>query len=73
MDNAMKTVLVAHQGYFQERFVEGQSIRKYADAHQMNRGSVDYLQKKFFSALARLLKERDEAEGICRLRKATQN
>ena len=38
----------------------------------MNRGSVDHLQKKFFSALARLLKERDVAEGICRLRKATQ-
>ena len=39
-----------------------------AEAHQLNRGSVDYQQKKFFSALARLLKERDEAEGTCRLR-----
>ena len=37
------------------------------DAHQLDRGSVDHLQKKFFSALARLLKERDEAEGKCRL------
>ena len=36
-------------------------------------GSVDYLQKKFFSALARLLKERDEADGKCRLRKPAQN
>ena len=27
----------------------------FADAHQMNRGSVDYQQKKFFPALARLL------------------
>lgn len=27
----------------------------FADAHQMNRGSVDHQQKKFFSALARLL------------------
>ena len=35
----------------------------FADAHQMNRGSVDHQQKKFFSALAKLLKERDEAEG----------
>ena len=41
--------------------------------HQLNRGSVDYRQKKFFSALARLLKERDEAEGRCRLRKPAQN
>ena len=69
LDNALKTVLSEYQDYFQERFVEGLSIRKYAEAHQLNRGSVDYLQKKFFSALARLLKERDEAEGTCRLRK----
>ena len=53
--------------------MEGLSIRKYAGSHQLNRGSVDYLQKKFFSALARLLKERDEAEGKCRLWKPAQN
>ena len=53
--------------------MDGLSIRRYAEAHQLNRGSVDYLQKKFFSALARLLKERDEAEGRCRLRKSAQN
>ena len=69
LDNALKTVLQDHQAYFQERFVDGLSIRKYAEAHQLNRGSVDYQQKKFFSALASLLKERDEAEGTCRLRK----
>ena len=73
LDNAMKTVLSEYKNYFQERFVEGLSIRKYAEAHQLNRGSVDYLQKKFFSAMARLLKERDEAEGKCRLRKPAQN
>ena len=33
----------------------------------------DYLQKKFFSALAQLLKEQDEANGKCRLRKSVQN
>ena len=69
LDNALKTVLTAYQDYFRERFVDGLSIRKYADAHQLNRGSVDYQQKRFFSALACLLKERDEAEGTCRLRK----
>lgn len=73
LENALKTVLAAYQNYFRERFVEGLSIRKYADAHQLNRGSVDHLQRKFFSDLARLLKERDEAEGIRRLRKPTQN
>lgn len=71
LDNALKTVLATYQNYFQERFIEGVSIRRYADAHQLNRGSVDYQHKKFFSALAGLLKERDEAEGICRLRKPT--
>ena len=72
LDNALKTVLAAYQDYFRERFMDGLSIRKYADAHQLNRGSVDYQQKKFFSALASLLKERDEAEGICRLLKPAQ-
>ena len=72
LDNALKTVLSEYKDYFRERFIEGLSIRKYAVAHQLNRGSVDYLQKKLFSALARLLKERDEAEGLCRLRKRVQ-
>ena len=69
----MKTVLAEYKDYFQERFVEGLSIRKYAVAHQLNRGSLDYLKKKFFPALALLLKERDEAEGKCRLCKPVQN
>ena len=72
LDKAMKTVLAAYQDYFRERFMDGLSIRKYAEAHQLNRGSVDYQQKRFFSALASLLKERDEAEGTCRLRKPAQ-
>ena len=73
LDNALKTILSEYRDYFRERFVDGLSIRKYAEAHQLNRGSVDYLQKKFFSALACLLKERDEAEGKCRLWKPGQN
>ena len=72
LDSALKTVLATYQDYFRERFVDGLSIRKYADTHQLNRGSVDYQQKKFFSALACLLKERDEAEGTCRLLKPAQ-
>ena len=73
LDNALKTILSEYRDYFRERFVDGLSIRKYAEAHQLNRGSVDYLQKKFFSALARLLKDRDETEDRCRLRKPAQN
>ena len=72
LDNAMKTVLAEYKDYFQERFIDGLSVRKYAEAHGLNRGSVDYQQKKFFSALASLLKERDEAEGTCRLLKPAQ-
>ena len=72
LDNALKTILSEYRDYFRERFVDGLSIRKYAEAHQLNRGSVDHLQKKFFSALASLLKERDEAEGTCRLLKPVQ-
>ena len=43
LDNAMKTVLAEYKDYFQERFVEGLSIRKYAVAHQLNRGSAAWI------------------------------
>ena len=71
LDSALKTVLALYQNYFRERFVNGLSIRRYAEAHQLNRGSVDYLQKKLLTALAQLLKEGDEADGLCRLRSKT--
>lgn len=67
LKNCLKTVLREYAGYFEERFVLGLSIRKYAQAHTLNRGSVDHLQKKFFAALACALKERDDAEGKNRL------
>ena len=71
LDSALKTVLAPYQNYFRERFVDGLSIRRYAEAHHLNRGSVDYLQKKLLTALAQLLKERDESDGLCRLRSKT--
>ena len=67
LQNCLKTVLRDYAGYFEERFVQGLSIRKYAQAHDLNRGSVDHLQRKFFAALAQALKERDEADGRSRL------
>lgn len=67
LNTCMKTVLKDYAGYFDERFIQGSSIRKYAQAHSLNRGSVDHLQRKFFTALAAVLKERDEAEGTSRL------
>lgn len=54
-----------YAAYFRERFVEGLSIRKYAEKHGLNRGSVAYIQKKFFAALARCLEER--GCSICNL------
>ncbi len=66
--NRLGTVLSDYAGYFEERFVKGLSIRKYAQVHGLNRGSVDHLQWKFFAALAQALRERDKAEGQSGLR-----
>lgn len=68
LKRCLKTVLSDYAGYFEERFVQGLSIRKYAQAHDLNCGSVDHLQRKFFAALAQALKERDEADGRNRLK-----
>ena len=68
LKNCLKTVLNDYTGYFEERFAKGLSIRKYAEAHGLNRGRVDHLQRKFFTALAQTLRERDETEGRSRLR-----
>lgn len=67
LQNCPRTALSDYASYFGERFVKGMSIRKYAQAHSLNRGSVDHLQRKFFAALARALRERDEADGRNRL------
>ena len=53
----------------QKRYIKGKSVRKYAEAHSMNRGSVDHLNRKFIAELAAALKARDDADGVCRLRK----
>lgn len=63
LKNCLRTVLSDYAGYFEERFVKGLSIRKYAKAHDLNRGSMDHLQRKFFTALAQALKARDKTEG----------
>lgn len=67
LQQCLKTVLRDYNQYFKERFVDRLSIRKYAQAHNLNRGSVDYMQKKLFTALAAELKARDDADGVCRL------
>lgn len=67
LHSCLKTILKEYEKYFRERYLEHKSIRKYAYDHEMNRGSVEHLQKKFIAALASSLKQRDDSDGICRL------
>jgi len=66
LNDCLKTVLKNYNVYFRERYIEGKSVRKYAEAHSMNRGSVDHLNRKFIAELAAALKARDDADRICR-------
>lgn len=68
LQNCLKTVLRPYSDFFEGRFVQELSIRKYADARGINRGSVLYTQKKLFSALAAELEARDKEDGVCRLK-----
>ena len=47
--------------------MEGKSIRKYAEEYNINRGSVEYQQKRLIVALSNLLFDRDAVEGVCRV------
>ena len=67
--DCFKTVLVEYHQFMKERYLEGKSIRKYADEHGINRGSVVYLNQKMINAFADELRKRDESDGIRRLRK----
>ena len=62
LEQCLAGELNGYSEYFRERFVEGKSIRKYATEHGINRGTVDYKQKKFFTALAEKLKNCREIE-----------
>ena len=41
---------------------------KYAEAHNMNRGSVENIQQKMYKKLSALLYERDQADGKVRIK-----
>lgn len=68
LNDCLKTVLKDYGAYFKERYIEGRSVRRYAEAHGMDRGSVDHLNRKFIAELAAVLKAKDDSDGICRLR-----
>ena len=63
----LKTVLSPYNSYFKGRYMDGLSIRKYAESCGINRGSVEYIQKKFLAALTQELRRRDEIDGRIRL------
>ena len=65
-----QTVLRDYAEFFNERFIKRLSIRKYAEAHNMNRGSVENIQRKMYKKLSALLYERDQADGKVRIKKA---
>lgn len=63
----LKTVLSPYNAFFRGRYMEGMSIRKYAQVTGKNRGSVEYTQKKFLAELTQALQRRDETDGRIRL------
>ena len=67
-DLCMKGPLAPFADFINERFgEEPKSIREYAAAHDINRGSVEHIQRKMILAFAEELKKRDEADGIKRI------
>lgn len=68
LQNCLKTTLKEYTEYFKARFIDGKSIRKYGEENGLNRGSVDYIQKKFITALAANLEQRDLSDGKIRIK-----
>ena len=72
LQQSLITVRHDYAESFKIRFSEGLSIRKTADALQMNRGAVERRQNALYLAFAALLRQRDEADGVCRLMRKTE-
>lgn len=64
----MDTTLSEFKAYFTQRYVEGISVRRYAEEHQMSRGSVEHIERKMIRKLAFALKERDATDGKIRIK-----
>ena len=72
INGCLKSVMKVFAEYFTERYINGVSVRKYADQHDLNRGSVEHIERKMMDTLAAELKRRDEADGVCRLKTKTE-
>ncbi len=70
---SLQTTLSDYKDFFKERFIQRISIRKYAELHDLNRGSVELRQKKLFKELAAILYKRDQTDGKKRLRSEEDN
>lgn len=66
-EKMLESILSEYSDFFKERFKEKKSIRQYATEHNLNRGSVNYIQKKFYTSFAEQLAIRDKTEDRCRL------
>lgn len=51
-EKMLESILSHYKDFFDERFRQKKSIRKYAADHNLNRGSVNYTQKKCYTAFA---------------------
>jgi len=69
LHDCLSNLLSEYKDFVKGCFFDGQSIREYAAAHNLNRGSVEYLRKKFFRDFAYLLERRDKTEDIVRIRR----
>ena len=67
-EKALDGILLEYKDFFDERYRQKKSIRRYAADHDLNRGSVNYMQKKFYNAFAEQLAVRDKAENVSRLK-----
>ena len=66
--DCLSNLLSEYKDFVKGCFFDGQSIREYAAAHNLNRGSVEYMRKKFFQDFAYLLAQRDKTDGVVRIR-----
>ena len=69
LQQSLKTTLADHNEIFQTRYAKGLSVRKSAEALQVNRGVIERRQAALLDAFSQLLYERDRADGACRLYK----
>lgn len=68
LQQSLKTILSDHIEIFNTRFSKGLSVRKSAEELQVNRGVIERRQAAFIEAFSHLLYERDQTDGVCRLR-----